>query len=85
MSEQHRVGLVARHVDTRRDQKARAQLVEALPNAECAAFDPDTGAFEVTLEAESQEDAIRTVRDAIAATGTDDHIQLAEHGPPRLT
>ena len=85
MSEQHTVGLIAQHVDTPRDEQAREQLADALADAEVTPIDEETGAFEVRIEAESQDDAIRRVRDAIAAAGVDDHLQLAEHRPPRTT
>ena len=58
--------------------KARRQLAEALPGAEVS--DPDdVGAFEVTLDAESQEDALERVWDGVAAAGADDHIAFLEH------
>ena len=85
MSEQHRVGLLAMHGNTPRDHQARDQLAAALPGAEVAPIEDDTGAFEIALEAASQDDAVQRVIDAIAAAGVDDHIQLAEHGRPRVT
>jgi ribose 1,5-bisphosphokinase PhnN len=73
------------HVNTPRDQEAREQLADALADAEFTPIDEETGAFEVELEAESHDAAIQRVIDAIAAAGVDDHLQLAEHGPPRTT
>jgi hypothetical protein len=85
VSPQHRVGLIAQHVDTPRDEEAREQLADVLTDAEVTPIDGETGAFEVEVEAESQDEAIRRVRDAIAAAGVDDHLQVAEHRPPRTT
>jgi hypothetical protein len=59
-------------------RQARKQLAEALPGAEVS--DPDdVGVFEVTLDAESQEDALQRVWDGLAAAGADDHIAFLEH------
>ena len=79
MSAQHKVGLVAEHTDTPRDQEARDQLADVLGDAEIGPIDSDTGVFEVALEADSQDDATQRVIDAIADAGVHDHIRLAEH------
>jgi hypothetical protein len=79
VAEQHSVGLIAIHANTPRDQEAREQLADALPDAEFTPIDEETGAFEAELEADSQDDAIQRVIDAMAAAGVDDHIELAEH------
>jgi len=76
---------VALHVNTPRDEEAREQLADALPDAEFTPIDEETGAFEVLLEADSQDEAIIRVIDAIAAAGVDDHVMLAEHPPPRIS
>ena len=39
----------------------------------------DLGVFEVALEADDREDALRRVWNAVAASGTDDHILFLEH------
>jgi hypothetical protein len=76
------VGLVAEHGNTPREQEAREQLAEVLDDAELSPIEDDTGVFEVELEADSQDDAIQRVIDAIAEAAVDDHIRLAEHTPP---
>ena len=58
--------------------EARGRLAQALPGTEVSEPD-DVGVFEVTLEAESQEDALERVWDAVAAAGADDHIAFLEH------
>jgi hypothetical protein len=57
---------------------ARTRLAAALPTAEVSAPD-DVGVFEVTLDADSQEDALQRVWDGVAAAGADDHIAFLEH------
>ena len=66
------------HYGTPRDQEAREQLAAALPDAEVGAPN-DVGLFDVTVEAENLEDALLRVWDAVAASGTDDHIVFLEH------
>ena len=66
------------HVGTPRDQQARAQLAAVLPDAEVGEPD-ELGVFEIALDAEDQEDALTRVWDAVAASGTDDHIVFLEH------
>jgi hypothetical protein len=58
--------------------QARRQLAEALPGADVSEPD-DIGVFEVTLEADSQEDALERVWDGVAGAGADDHIAFLEH------
>jgi hypothetical protein len=79
MSERQAVGLIAMHGDTPRDREAIQQLVQALPGATAGELDEETGAFEVHVEADSHEDALQAVFDAIAAAGVDDHVVFAEH------
>ena len=66
------------HYGTPRDQEARAQLAAALPEAEVGEPD-EVGVFEVALDAEDREDALLRVWNAVAASGTDDHIAFLEH------
>jgi hypothetical protein len=57
---------------------ARRRLAAALPGAEISEPD-EVGVFEVTLDAESQEDALQRVWDGVAAAGADDHVAFLEH------
>ena len=57
---------------------ARGRLAAALPGAEISEPD-EVGVFEVTLDAESQEDALQRVWDGVAAAGADDHVAFLEH------
>jgi hypothetical protein len=66
------------HFGTPRDQTARAELSAALPEATISEAD-DVGVFEIELEAEDLEDALLRVWDAVAASGTDNHIVFLEH------
>jgi hypothetical protein len=70
--------MVMLHFGTPRDREARAGLAAALPAAEVGEPD-DVGVFEVALQAEDLEAALQRVWDAVAASGTDDHIAFLEH------
>ena len=75
---QQTVSMVMMHLGTPRDQEAREQLAATLPEANVGAPD-DVGVFEIDLDGEDREDALRRVWDAVAASGTDDHIAFLEH------
>jgi hypothetical protein len=78
MSQRHKVAMLLLHSGTPRDREAREQLSAALPDAEIG--DPDDlGVFEIVLEADDQEQALERVWDAVADSGTDDHIVFLEH------
>jgi hypothetical protein len=78
MPQPFRIGMLELHGDTPRDEEAHAALAAALPGAEVTEPD-DLGVFEVALDAQDQEDALTRVWDAVAASGTDDHIVFLEH------
>jgi hypothetical protein len=78
MPERHVVAMLMLHFGTPRDQEARAELAAVLPGADVGHPD-DVGVFEVALAAEDRESALRRVWDAVAASGTDDHIVFLEH------
>ena len=78
MAQQHVISMLMLHVGTPRDLEARQQLAEALPDASVGAPDA-VGVFEVPIEAEDLEHALTRVWDAVAASGTDDHIVFLEH------
>jgi nitrate reductase NapAB chaperone NapD len=78
MTERHRVAMLTVHYRSPRDLKAREELAAALPDAEVTEPD-DIGVFQIVLDAEDQEQALQRVWDAIAASGTDDHIMFLEH------
>lgn len=59
-------------------EEVRAGLLGALGDPPATTPD-DTGMFEVTVEADSIDDALLAVWNAIAASGADDHIFLIEH------
>jgi hypothetical protein len=74
------IGLLQQHGGTPRDDEARAALADALPDDEATvgAADED-GAFAVTVEADDLDAALTLVWDAVAASGTDDHLLFLEH------
>ncbi|MGZ4217347.1 MAG: hypothetical protein ACXVHB_18245 [Solirubrobacteraceae bacterium] len=78
MAQRHTVEMLLLHDDSPRDLEARQQLAAALPGAEVT--EPtDVGVFDVVLDADDREHALRRVWDAVAASGTDDHIVFLEH------
>jgi hypothetical protein len=78
MAEQ-RVGMLMLHYGQGpRDEEAREELADALPDAEVTEPD-DVGEFEVVLDADDFESALTEVFDAVAASGTDDHLVFLEH------
>jgi hypothetical protein len=72
------VPMLTLHSGSPRDLEARAQLQDALPEAEITEPD-DVGEFEVRLDADNVEEALERIWDAVAASGTDDHIVFLEH------
>jgi hypothetical protein len=66
------------HGGTDRDLEARQQLLDQLPDTEGTEPD-DVGVFEIHLDADDKEAALTRVWDAVAASGTDDHIVFFEH------
>jgi hypothetical protein len=73
-----KVAMFMLHFGTPRDQSARAELAAALPGATFGEPD-ESGAFEIELDADDTEDALHQVWNAVAASGTDDHIVFLEH------
>ena len=89
MADRFVVSMLMLHYGTPRDQQAREELAAALP-ADAEVTEPDElGAFDVHLDADDLEQALNVVWDAVAASGTDDHIvflahpDLPEHWRPR--
>jgi hypothetical protein len=78
MAQRHAVTMLLLHPGTPRDAEARQQLAAALPGAEVGAPD-DLGVFEISLEADDLERALQRVWDAVADSGTDDHVVFLEH------
>lgn len=73
------IGLITQHGGTPRDEQAHDQLASALPD-EASVSDTDAdGVFTVTVEADDLDDALTVVWDAVAASGTDDHLLFLEH------
>jgi hypothetical protein len=78
MAERQVISMLLRHPGMPRDEEAREQLAAALPAAEIGEAD-ELGVLEVMLEADDREQALERVWDAVAASGTDDHIVFLEH------
>ncbi|HEX4719110.1 MAG TPA: hypothetical protein VH300_11305 [Thermoleophilaceae bacterium] len=73
-----KVGMFMLHLGTPRDQSAREELAAALPDATVGEPD-EVGVFEIDTDAEDQEHALMQIWNAVAASGTDDHIVFLEH------
>jgi hypothetical protein len=58
---------------------AYKRLAEQVADAQMDRPDPDTGVFDVSLEADSREDALAHVWNALAGAGADDEILFLEH------
>ncbi len=67
------------HGASPRDQEARDELAAALPQAAEVGPPDEVGAFDISLEADDREAALTVVWNAVAASGTDDHILFLEH------
>jgi hypothetical protein len=78
MAERHTVAMLLLHEGSPRDQDARGRLAAALHGASVGPADEE-GVFEVVIEAADREQAFERVWDAVAASGTDDHIAFLEH------
>ena len=79
MADRYRVGMLLMHGGTPKDLECRERLAEALPDdAEVNEAD-ELGVFEIELDAENREDSLTKVWNAVAASGTDDHILFLEH------
>jgi hypothetical protein len=73
-----KIGMLLMHRNTPRDLEAHEQLAAALPDAKVGDAD-ELGVFEVEVDTEDQDAALRRVWDAVTASGTDDHIMFMEH------
>jgi hypothetical protein len=79
MADRLRVGMLLMHGGTPKDLESRERLADSLPADAVTGEPDDVGVFEIELDAEDQEDALRKVWNAVAASGTDDHILFLEH------
>jgi hypothetical protein len=79
MADRHAVAMLMLHAGTPRDQEARGQLADALPSGSEVSEPDQVGVFEVRVDADDDEQALNIVWDAVAASGTDDHIVFLEH------
>jgi hypothetical protein len=79
MADRFTVGMLLLHPGTPRDEEAREQLADALPDVAEVGEPDEIGVFEVAVDAEDLEEALQTLWDAVAASGADDHIVFLEH------
>jgi len=79
MADRYRVGMLLMHGGTPKDLECRERLAQALPESADVSDPDEIGVFEVELDADDREDSLMTVWNAVAASGTDDHIVFLEH------
>ena len=79
MADRYRVGMLLMHGGTAKDLECRERLAEALPDDAEVSKPDELGVFEIELDAEDREDSLTKVWNAVAASGTDDHIMFLEH------
>jgi hypothetical protein len=79
MSERHIVKLVVDHSAADPPSHALHDLAAALGEDATVGEPDEAGVIELTVEAEDFEAAVKRVFDAMAASGADDHFEIAEH------
>jgi hypothetical protein len=73
------VSMLMLHGGTPRDRQAREALAAALPGGAGVGQPDDLGVFDVTVDAGDLDGALDTVWNAVAASGSDDHLVFLEH------
>jgi hypothetical protein len=73
------IGLITQHGGTPRDEQAHDALASALPDDATVSDTDGDGVFSATVEADDLDEALTIVWDAVAASGTDDHLLFLEH------
>ena len=73
------VAMLLLHPGTPRDAEAREQLATALGDDARVGEPDETGVFEISVDGDDQEAMLHRVWNAVAASGTDDHLVFAEH------
>lgn len=79
MAKRFTISMLMIHGGTPRDRQAREELGAALPDGADVGQPDELGVFDVHVDAEDLEGALHTVWNAVAASGTDDHIVFLEH------
>jgi hypothetical protein len=79
MADRWTVSMLMLHEGTPKDRRARKELAAALPAGATVEEPDDLGVFDVHVDADDLEAALNVVWDAVAASGTDDHLVFLEH------
>jgi hypothetical protein len=79
MADRYVVAMLMLHSGTPRDREARTQLAAALPPGSQVTEPDEVGVFEVQVDGDDHDQALSIVWNAVAASGTDDHIVFLEH------
>jgi hypothetical protein len=79
MAERFTVSMLMLHAESPRDRDARAALTAQLP-AGAQVGEPDAnGLFDVAVPAPDLDGALHVIWNAVAASGSDDHLVFLEH------
>jgi hypothetical protein len=79
MAQRFTVSMLMVHGGTPRDRQAREDLVAALPAGTEAEPPDELGVFDVCVDADDLDGALHIVWNAVAASGSDDHLVFLEH------
>jgi hypothetical protein len=79
MAQRFTVSMLMLHGGTPRDRQARQDLIAALPDDAEADQPDELGIFDVSVDADDLDGALHTVWNAVAASGSDDHLVFLEH------
>jgi hypothetical protein len=79
MSETQSIGLQLQDPRNPRGRQAIDDVVAAVGGAEATEPDPEDGTFEIRVQADSYDAALRQVFDAVGTAGADDHLVFTEH------
>ena len=78
MKQRHKIAMLMLHNGTPRDREALCSSARPSPTP-TSPSPTELGVFEIVLDADGQEQASQRVWDAVAASGTGDHLALLEH------
>ncbi|MCW3023604.1 MAG: hypothetical protein JWR30_2926 [Conexibacter sp.] len=73
------VSMLMLHGGTPRDRQAREDLIAALPDGADADPPDELGVFDVHVDADDLDGALHVIWNAVAASGSDDHLVFLEH------
>jgi hypothetical protein len=79
MAERFTISMLLLHNASEADRDARAALIVQLPADADVGEPDDNGLFDVTVGAGDLDGALHVIWNAVAASGSDDHLVFLEH------